>query len=88
LEDAIGYALNEKTPAAPPLATARRTTLTPREHQVAELVAEGLTNRQIAARLVVSQRTAETHVENILAKLGFTTRTHLAAWIIEQRVGQ
>ena len=55
--------------------------LTRRERQVAELIAEGLSNRQIATRLVISQRTAEGHVENVLAKLGFQSRTQVAAWI-------
>ncbi|MBP2328567.1 non-specific serine/threonine protein kinase [Kibdelosporangium banguiense] len=84
LADAIADALNEKPQAAPAPASAA-TTLTRREQQVAELVAEGLTNKQIAARLVIAQRTAEGHVERILAKLGFTKRTQLAAWVTEQR---
>jgi non-specific serine/threonine protein kinase len=88
LADAIGYALNEKPEPARPPATAKKTALTRREQEVAELVAEGLTNRQIAARLVISQRTAETHVENSLAKLGFTTRTQLATWVTAQREEQ
>jgi DNA-binding CsgD family transcriptional regulator len=54
--------------------------LSPREHEVAKLVAEGLTNRQIAVRLVISERTAETHVQHVLTKLGFTTRSQIAAW--------
>ena len=54
--------------------------LTRRERQVAELVAEGLSNKQIAARLVISQRTAEGHVENVLSKLGFQSRAQVAAW--------
>jgi predicted ATPase/DNA-binding CsgD family transcriptional regulator len=59
--------------------------LTRRESQVAELVAEGLTNKDIAVRLTIAQRTAENHVERILAKLGFTSRTQLAVWAHEQR---
>ncbi|MFJ5157098.1 ATP-binding protein [Streptomyces sp. NPDC088353] len=59
--------------------------LTRRESQVAELVAEGLTNKDIAARLTIAQRTAENHVERILGKLGFTSRTQLALWTYEQR---
>jgi DNA-binding NarL/FixJ family response regulator len=47
---------------------------------VAELVAEGLSNRQIGERLYVSERTAETHVQNILMKLGFTSRAQVAEW--------
>jgi DNA-binding NarL/FixJ family response regulator len=84
LADAIGYALNEKPQAAPSPARAA-TTLTRRERQVADLVAQGLTNKEIAARLVIAQRTAEGHVARIRAKLGFTTRTQLAAWVTEQQ---
>ena len=57
-----------------------RGVLSPRELEVAELVAEGLTNRQIAARLVISERTAQNHVQHILTKLGFATRSQIAAW--------
>jgi DNA-binding CsgD family transcriptional regulator len=58
----------------------RSTSLSPREVEVARLVAEGLTNRQIAERLVISERTAQNHVQHILTKLGFTTRSQIAAW--------
>ncbi|MGW2870155.1 ATP-binding protein [Kitasatospora sp. NPDC001225] len=61
--------------------------LTKRESQVAELVAEGLTNKDIAARLTIAQRTAENHVERILGKLGLASRTQLAVWTYEQRGG-
>ena len=54
--------------------------LSRRELEVAGLVAEGLTNRQIAGRLVISERTAQNHVQHILTKLGFTTRSQIAAW--------
>jgi DNA-binding CsgD family transcriptional regulator len=54
--------------------------LSRREAEVARLVAEGLTNRQIAERLVISERTAQNHVQHILTKLGFTTRAQIAAW--------
>ncbi|MGW6201185.1 ATP-binding protein [Kribbella sp. NPDC055110] len=57
--------------------------LTPREHEVAVLIGEGLSNREIAARLTVSRRTAETHVEHILGKLGFTSRSQIARWIAD-----
>ena len=57
-----------------------RAELTPREHEVIVLVAQGRTNQQIATRLGVTERTARTHVSNILAKLGLTSRTQAAMW--------
>ena len=59
--------------------------LTRRERQIAELVANGLSNQEIATSLVISRRTAEGHVEHILAKLGFTSRAQIAAWVTEHR---
>jgi DNA-binding CsgD family transcriptional regulator/tetratricopeptide (TPR) repeat protein len=56
--------------------------LTPRELEVAGLIGEGLSNRQIAEKLFVSERTAEAHVQNILMKLGFTSRTQVAGWAV------
>ena len=58
--------------------------LTERETDVARLVAEALTNQQIAHRLVVSVRTVESHVRNILIKRGFSTRTEIALWVQSQ----
>ncbi|WP_319457003.1 MULTISPECIES: helix-turn-helix transcriptional regulator [unclassified Mycobacterium] len=55
--------------------------LTQRERKVAELLAKGMRNREIAAELVVSPRTVESHVQNILTKLGFHSRTQIAAWV-------
>src|SRR4029077_5777735 len=52
-----------------------------REQQVAGLVAEGLTNRAIAARLFITERTVESHLERIRRKLGFHHRSEVAAWI-------
>ncbi|GAC1348585.1 MAG: hypothetical protein NVSMB27_16880 [Ktedonobacteraceae bacterium] len=57
--------------------------LTAREREVALLIAQGKSNRTIADALVVSERTVETHVSNILCKLGFTSRTQIAAWAVE-----
>lgn len=54
--------------------------LSPREAEVAELVARGMTNREIANALVLSERTAQNHVQHILTKLGFSTRSQIAAW--------
>ena len=50
----------------------------------AALVARGLTNRQIAAALVISERTAMKHVEHVLDKLGFHSRVQVAGWAVEQ----
>ena len=59
--------------------------LSPRELEVAELVADGLTNSAIAARLFVSRATVSSHVTHILAKLGFTSRAQIAAWVAARR---
>ena len=48
---------------------------------MAILVAQGLTNREIAARLFISERTAESHVEQIRGKLGFHSRAQIASWV-------
>jgi ATP/maltotriose-dependent transcriptional regulator MalT len=59
--------------------------LTPREVEVAAHVADGLTNKQIAALMHISERTAETHVQHILTKLGLANRTQIAAWTAQRR---
>ena len=55
--------------------------LAPREQEVAALVAQGLTNRQIASRLVISEATVETHLARIFRKLGMQSRTQLSVWV-------
>jgi DNA-binding NarL/FixJ family response regulator len=62
--------------------------LTPREREVVSLLAEGLTNSQLAERLYISPRTAAVHVSNILAKLGMSSRTEVAAWAVREGVGR
>jgi len=57
-------------------------TLTPREREIVTLVARGHSNRAIAEDLFISPATAARHVANILAKLGFTSRTQIAAWAV------
>ncbi|MBF5001076.1 protein kinase [Nocardia sp. BSTN01] len=80
---AVAYALGKQPSETPPTA-AGQVQLTKRERQVAELVARGLTNKQIAANLVIAQRTAQGHVEHILTKLGFTSRAQIAAWMVDR----
>jgi non-specific serine/threonine protein kinase len=58
--------------------------LTRRELEVARLVGAGLTNRAIAEQLGISQRTVESHVDHVLRKLGFGSRTQVAAWVVER----
>jgi non-specific serine/threonine protein kinase len=60
--------------------------LTPREREVVLLIAQGKSNRAIAQALVISEKTAERHVANILSKLGFHSRTQIAAWAVEKGV--
>jgi DNA-binding NarL/FixJ family response regulator len=62
--------------------------LTPRERDVVVLIAGGGTNRQIASRLGVTERTARTHVSNILAKLGLASRTQAAMWAVHHGLVQ
>jgi predicted ATPase/DNA-binding NarL/FixJ family response regulator len=84
-DDVLAYALQQpprKPPEKPPApAVSDGAPLTPREVQVARLIAGGRSNKEIAAELVISQRTAENHVEHILTKLGFTSRAKVAAWV-------
>jgi len=80
----VAYALGE--PETPVVQDApEAVALTPREREIAELVSQGLSNKEIAARLVISPRTAEGHVEHILAKLGVTSRAQIAVWGTEHR---
>jgi len=60
------------------------TSLSEREREVAELICDGLSNKQIAGRLAISRRTAESHVANILGKLGLYSRVQLAVQIAKE----
>ncbi|HEX4660336.1 MAG TPA: LuxR C-terminal-related transcriptional regulator [Streptosporangiaceae bacterium] len=90
--DVLAYALQQplarppEKPSKP--AVSEGAPLTPRELQVARLIAAGRSNKDIAAGLVISQRTAENHVEHILTKLGFTSRAQVAAWVAQSPTGQ
>jgi predicted ATPase/DNA-binding SARP family transcriptional activator/DNA-binding CsgD family transcriptional regulator len=91
-EEAIEYALSEEDTAVPeplalgqPSAGARSDALTRREQEVAVLVARGLTNRQIASALTLSEHTIATHIRNVLKKLGLDSRNQVAAWVREHQ---
>ena len=64
------------------------TRLTAREREVAALIAQGKSTRQIADELVLSERTVENHIGNVLSKLGFESRTQVAAWAAEMGLGK
>ena len=88
MDQAVAYALHEDASAAQQATTADMkpdawAPLTPREQEVARLVASGMANRQIASKLVVTPATAAKHVEHIREKLGLTSRTQIAAWVLE-----
>ncbi|MGW3128145.1 ATP-binding protein [Streptomyces sp. NPDC001123] len=87
LAEVVAYALDEQPqpPSRQPELRTAPVRLTRRETEVAELVAEGLGNQQIADRLVIARRTAEGHVERILGKLGFSNRSQIAAWVTARR---
>jgi DNA-binding CsgD family transcriptional regulator len=88
LADAIALALEEAVPARTKPATSEESTgLTRRELEIAELVAQGMSNKEIAGRLVISTRTVEAHVEHILTKLAFTSRSQIAAWLAKRTAG-
>ncbi|NBE94975.1 LuxR family transcriptional regulator [Nonomuraea sp. KC401] len=87
-DQAVSCALDGTRPDPPAAAfvpVVQESRLTAREREIAELVARGLSNRAIADELVISPATAARHVANILSKLGFSTRTQIAAWMIASR---
>ncbi|TQS24790.1 AAA family ATPase [Microbispora sp. KK1-11] len=80
----------EPTPPSRPTAAvpaAEPSPLTRREQEIAELIAQGRSNKEIASTLVISQRTVEGHVEHILDKLGFASRAQIAAWMAAREAG-
>ena len=84
-DDALELAIGKK-PARVSTPTADRAInpLGKREREVAQLIAEGLSNKEIATRLFLSERTVETHVYNILNKLGVNSRVTIAAWVTSE----
>jgi predicted ATPase/DNA-binding SARP family transcriptional activator/DNA-binding CsgD family transcriptional regulator len=93
-EEAVEYALSRGEIAAPTAPAAPEkspvgmpsTILTRREEEVAFLVAQGLTNRQIASELSISEHTVATHIAKIMKKLALRSRAQITAWVTEQRM--
>ncbi len=71
------------TPEPSPAPTPREVPLSPRELEVAQLVAEGLTNAEVGKRLFISPRTVTTHLVKIYERLGIHSRTALTRWVLE-----
>jgi predicted ATPase/DNA-binding NarL/FixJ family response regulator len=91
-EDADGESVDGESAALAAVgsyhvASAPPSSLTQREYEIAELVGSGLSNKAIAAELSISHTTAARHVANIMAKLGFNSRSQIAAWIANQTRG-
>ncbi len=84
---AIAFALGEQSPEEAP-AVRHLASLTERELQVADLIADGLTNKDIAGRLAISPGTVNGHVEHILAKLGLSSRTKIAVLVVQHKRGE
>ncbi|HST81434.1 MAG TPA: LuxR C-terminal-related transcriptional regulator [Kineosporiaceae bacterium] len=79
---ALGQGVDPESANSPSIATSFLfTALTGREREIAPLVAQGLTDREIAAHLVITHRTVNAHVGHILAKLDFTSRAQIATWV-------
>jgi len=84
IDEGVAFAVADKpAPKPAPVKSAPDTALTPRQLEIARLIADDLTNRQIADRLFLSERTVETHITNILNKLGLNSRIQLSRWIAE-----
>jgi DNA-binding CsgD family transcriptional regulator/tetratricopeptide (TPR) repeat protein len=95
MEQAIEIALAAEARPTPPADLAQSATsstaplpLSPREQEVAALVAEGLTNRDVASQLGISEKTAANHVEHIMNKLDFRSRAQVAVWAVEHGLGR
>ena len=84
VEDMLTFALRERR-VSPVEHRPADSVLTPREREVAALVAQGMSSKDVAAKLVISRRTVDVHVEHIFAKLGFNSRTQIATWVAQQR---
>jgi non-specific serine/threonine protein kinase len=83
MDDVVSEALQEPEPSSQPIT---RPGLTARELEVAALIPLGMSNREIAERLIIGERTVESHVSHVLAKLQLSSRSRLASWAVEAGV--
>jgi DNA-binding NarL/FixJ family response regulator len=85
IHEGVAFGLEDKQPSrpAPAIKPEPRTVLTGRQLDIARLVADDLSNGQIAARLFLSERTVETHITNIFNKLGLNSRIQLSRWVAD-----
>lgn len=83
IDDAVAFAVEGRlpSPTTTPVRSEPEARLTKRELEIARLIAQELTSRDIAARLFISERTVEAHVTNMLNKLGLNSRVELARWL-------
>ena len=84
IDQAVDYALSNVEPQS----LLHANPLSRREHEVVVLVAQGMTNRQIAERLFIAERSAEGHLERIRNKLGVRSRTEVATWAVEHGLSE
>lgn len=86
--ESAGPAASSPSSTARAIAVTPPSTLTPREREIAKMIARGLSNRGIADELVISPATVARHVTNILTKLGFGSRAQIAAWAVDNLAGE
>ncbi len=88
LGEVVGYALAKEavSSAAKAPAEARPAALTRRQWEIAQLIARGMTSREIAEEFSISEHTVNTHLSKLLSKLNFRSRTQLAAWVTEPQM--
>ena len=79
------HSSHQPPPGRAPAGAARAEGLTSREREIAGLVTEGLSNREIAERLVISKRSVDAHIEHIYGKLGVSSRVQPASWLRSAR---
>jgi DNA-binding NarL/FixJ family response regulator len=90
-DDVVGDATGSAVPGAEsgpePTSAPDTGRLSRREREVSQMIAQGLTNREISASLSISEKTVGSHIDHIMTKLGLRSRTRIAVWAVEQGLG-